>query len=159
MLSNNELLALVCDTNKRDSWREDALKQLIENLAVKQLLTVVRDTDRKDAWRKQALDALCEIACLGTSAVSMQSHSLSVGGATVEVSTLRVSVDVPAISAQAARHLYDLVNDTDRKDAWRYQCLQYLIRIQHNEYLKSIADNTDRKTSWRDEAMRALIRG
>ena len=52
-----------------------------------------------------------------------------------------------------------MVNDTDRKDDWRYQCLKYLIAIGHKDYLKHIAENTDRKDSWRDGAMPQLIHG
>jgi hypothetical protein len=159
MMTNDELVALVRDTNKRDSWRREALDKLVANLAVDHLCGIVRDTNRKDSWRKHALDAICEIATLRGATISLSSLTLSVGNSSVAVNSAAVSVGVPLIADRATDVLYKMVNDTNRKDSWRYQCLKYLITIGHKDYLKKIADNTNRKDSWRNEAMQALIHG
>jgi hypothetical protein len=159
MMTNDELLALVRNADKRDSWRWEALGKLVANLAVDHLYRVVLDTNRKDEWRKFALDAICEIATLRGGALSLSSISLQVGNAVVVVSAVAVSVGIPTVADLAADVLYKMVNDTNRKDAWRYQCLKYLITIGHKQYLTQIANNTNRKDSWRDEAIRALIHG
>ena len=159
MLTNDELLILVRDTNKRDSWRREALDQLISNLAVDHLYHIVLDTSRKDEWRKHALNAICEIAKLQGSIVSMSSLSLHVGDISITVNATAVSSGTSMIANRAADVLYRIFNDTSRKDAWRYQCLKYLIAIRHKEHLTQIANNTSRKNAWRDEAMRALIHG
>lgn len=159
MMSNNELLSLVKDSDKRDSWRIDALNKLIENLAIDQLYQIVNDTDRYDSWRKNALDAICEISTLSKVGISYSSLSISVGGSSFSINKDSISIEFTVIADNAAAILFKIVNDTDRYDNWRYQCLQYLIKIGHKEYLKRIADNSDRYDSWRDEAMRALING
>lgn len=158
-MSNDELLALVRNTDKRDSWRLEALDKLISNLALDHLYRLVNDTDRKDDWRKRALDAICEAATLQRISAWSNSVMISVGGSSIEISTGTITLSPSAIAAKAADILFRIVNDTDRKDEWRYQCLQYLIRIRHTDYLKRIANNHDRRDDWRDEAMRALIHG
>ena len=159
MMSNDELYSLVCNTNKRDSWRIEALDKLISNLAIAHLYKIVLDTNRKDNWRKKALDAICEISTLRGVELSRSSINLSIDGTSVSIDSSSISVGIPKIADSAVDILYKMVNDTNRKDNWRYQCLKYLIRIGHKEYLKRIADNTNRKDSWRDEAMNALIHG
>lgn len=159
MMNNSELLALVQNTSKRDAWRREALEKLVANLAIEELYDIVLDTSRKDSWREYALDAIREIAMLRTLSVSAASVTLSVRGASVSVNAAAVSESVPNIAERAADLLYEIVNDTRRKDNWRHRCLHTLIALGHKDYLERIANNTSRPNAWRNEAMQALIHG
>ena len=98
MLSNDELLVLVRNTDKRESWRLEALNKLIANLAIDHLYRVVIDTDRYESWRRRALNAICEISTLRGVGMSESSLTISVGGSSLAVNTVAVTIGIPAVA-------------------------------------------------------------